>query len=54
MLKYLNRIGDVMEKIDSVTNDVGKQRPIAIFIISFDFMTMKSRSPTNPGRNGIF
>ena len=32
--KYLNKIGSVMEKVDSITNDIGGTRPQAIFIIS--------------------
>ena len=36
--KYLNRVGDVMEKVNSVTNDVGGIRPLAVFLISNKFM----------------
>ena len=32
--KYLDLIGDVMEKINSVTNDVGGIRPMAVFLMS--------------------
>ena len=32
--KYLNKIGSVMEKVDSITNDIGGARAMAIFIIS--------------------
>ena len=32
--KYLNKIGSVMEKVDSITNDIGGTRPIAVFIVS--------------------
>ena len=32
--KYLDKIGDVMEKVNSVTNDVGGTRPLAVFLIS--------------------
>ena len=32
--KYLNKIGSVMEKVDSITNDIGGIRPLAVFIIS--------------------
>ena len=32
--KYLNQIGDVMEKVNSVTNDVGGVQPLAVFLIS--------------------
>ena len=35
--KYLNRVGDVMEKVNSVTNDVGGVRPLAVFLISNKF-----------------
>ena len=36
--KYLNRVGDVMEKVNSVTYDVGGVRPLAVFLISNRFM----------------
>ena len=32
--KYLNKIGSVMEKVDSITNDIGGTRAMAVFIIS--------------------
>ena len=32
--KYLNKIGSVMEKVDSIINDMGGTRPLAVFIIS--------------------
>ena len=32
--KYLNRIGNIMEKVNSVTNDVGGIRPMAVFLMS--------------------
>ena len=32
--KYLNKIGSVMEKVDSIINDIGGTRPLAVFIIS--------------------
>ena len=32
--KYLNKIGSVMEKVDSITNEIGGTRPLAVFIIS--------------------
>ena len=32
--KYLNKIGSIMEKVDSITNDIGGTRPMAVFIIS--------------------
>ena len=35
--KYLNRVGDVMEKVNFVTNDVGGVRPMAVFLISNKF-----------------
>ena len=31
---YLTRIGKVMEKVNSITNEVGKKRPIAAFLMS--------------------
>ena len=34
--KYLNRIGAVMEKVNSITNDVGRTRTLAVFIKSND------------------
>ena len=32
--KYLNKIGSVVEKVDSIANDMGGTRPLAVFIIS--------------------
>ena len=32
--KYLNKIGSIMEKVDSITNDIRRTRPMAVFIIS--------------------
>ena len=32
--KYLNKIGSVVEKVDSIANDIGGTRPLAVFIIS--------------------
>ena len=32
--KYLKMIGKVMEKVNSVTNDVGGIRPMAVFLMS--------------------
>ena len=32
--KYVYRIGSVMEKVNSITNDLGGIRPIAVFLIS--------------------
>ena len=30
--KYLNKIGSVVEKVDSIANDMGGTRPLAVFI----------------------
>ena len=35
--KYLKRVGDVMEKVNAITNDVGGVRPLAVFLISNKF-----------------
>ena len=35
--KYLHRIGSVMEKVNSVTNDVGGRKPLAVFLISKNY-----------------
>ena len=32
--KYLRMIRKVMEKVNSVTNDVGRSRPLAVFLIN--------------------
>ena len=32
--KYINKIGDVLEKVNSVAKDLGGIRPIAVFLIS--------------------
>ena len=32
--KYLNRVGDVMEKVNAITNDVGGIRPLAVFLMN--------------------
>ena len=32
--RYLTMIGKVMEKVNSVTNDVGRIRPMAVFLMS--------------------
>ena len=32
--KYLNMIGKVMEKVNSVTNDIGGTRPMAVFLMT--------------------
>ena len=38
--KYLQRIGAVMEKVNSIDNDVGRARPLAVFIINYDRETL--------------
>ena len=35
--KYLNRVGDVMEKVNSVTNDFVDIRPQAVFLIGDNY-----------------
>ena len=35
--KYLNLMNDVMEKVNSVTNDVGGVRPLAVFLFNDEF-----------------
>ena len=35
--KSLHLIGKVMEKVNSVTNDVGGTRPLAVFLISNNY-----------------
>ena len=35
--KYINRIGDVMDKVDSVTNDIRGNIPLAVFLISNNY-----------------
>ena len=35
--KYLRKIGDVMEKVNSVTNDLGGIRPQAVFLIGNNY-----------------
>ena len=32
--KYLNKIGSVLEKVDSITNDIGGTRAMAVFMVS--------------------
>ena len=32
--KYLNRVGDVMEKVNYITKDVGVVRPLAVFLMN--------------------
>ena len=38
--KYLQRIGAVMEKVNSIDHDVGRARPLAVFIINYDKETL--------------
>ena len=35
--KYLNRVGDVMEKVNAIANDVGGIRPLAVFLNSNNY-----------------
>ena len=35
--KYLKRVGNVMEKVNSVTNDVGGRKPLAVFLIGKNY-----------------
>ena len=35
--KYLNRVGDVMDKVNAITHDVGGVRPLAVFLINNNF-----------------
>ena len=35
--KYLSEIGDVMEKVDSVRDDLGGIRPLAVFLNSNNY-----------------
>ena len=35
--KYLSKIGDVMEKVDSVRDDLGGIRPLAVFLNSNNY-----------------
>ena len=35
--KYLKRVGNVMEKVNSVTNDVGGRKPLAVFLIGQNY-----------------
>ena len=35
--KYLDRIGNVMEKVNSVTNDLGGRKPLAVFLIGKNY-----------------
>ena len=32
--KYLNMVGDVMEKVNNITNDIGGISPLAVFLIN--------------------
>ena len=46
--KYLNRVGDVMEKVNAITNDVGGVRPLAVFLISNNY-----KENVNPTLSGM-
>ena len=35
--KYLNRVGDVMDKVNAITYDVGGVTPMAVFLINNNF-----------------
>ena len=35
--KYIDRVGDVMEKVNSVTNDFVDIRPLAVFLIGDNY-----------------
>ena len=35
--KYLKRVGNVMEKVNSVTNDLRGRKPLAVFLISKNY-----------------
>ena len=35
--KYLKSVGNVMEKVNSVTNDLGGRKPLAVFLISRNY-----------------
>ena len=35
--KYVDRVGDVMEKVNSVANDLGRARPQAVFIFGRNY-----------------
>ena len=35
--KYLNRIGNIMEKVNSVTNNIGGRRLLAVFLMSTNY-----------------
>ena len=32
--KYLTKIGSVMEKVNTITNNIGGRRPLAVFMIN--------------------
>ena len=36
--KYLSKVGDVMEKVDSVRDDLGGTRPLALFLNSNNYL----------------
>ena len=35
--KYLSKLGEVMEKVDSVRDDLGRIRPLAVFLNSNNY-----------------
>ena len=35
--QYLKRVGNVMEKVNSVKNDLGGRKPLAVFLISKNY-----------------
>ena len=35
--KYLNMIGNVMEKVNNVTNDIGRAQPLAVFLFNDNY-----------------
>ena len=35
--KYLDRVGHVMETVNSVTNDLGGRKPLAVFLITKNY-----------------
>ena len=63
--KYLNKIGSVLKKVDSITNDIGGTRPLAVFIIrervnkkmislhSNACVRSKTYPPTHPPPGGV-
>ena len=46
--KYLNRVGDVMEKVNSVTNDVGGRKPQAALYIFWEYREPISENSEKP------